>query len=1314
MSFTLPPILRHALYTAFCIAGTVQAANISSPEPTDVGVPYSRLVFMNGNDLAEISDHAGAWSWEDNALFGNPGQGTQPVGWTHTSRWLGLSLTQPTVLVVKLERDANVPWPDVSNPDRKADISSMFPSFTLWNGWDRDGDVLHTYNNRGNVSWAEKLTYRDHYDNSTATSITRSYVLPAGLYTLALGSNAPATNLNRQGFKCTLTSSMTAAFDPQAGGIVYTRTVITDGTASGSFSNHVGAWSWEDNALFGNPGQGTQPVGWTHTSCWMALRVSRATIFTLTLERDASVPWPSPELPDRLADTSSMFPSFTIWNGWDNDGGDSHSYNNRGNVSWAEKLTYRDHYDNSSATSITRSYFLPAGDYTLALGSNAPATNLNRQGFKLTYSSATVSKSDPVPNTYPEDAPSTGGVGYAYTLLLGNGDSGSLSDHVGAWSWEDNALFGNPGQGAQPVGWTHTSCWTAVSLEEASLLTITLERDANVPWPSVDNPDRKADTGSMFPSLTLWKGWDNDGSDSHTYNNRGRVSWAEDLSYVDHIDNSTDTTISRTWRLPAGQYSLVLGSNAPATNLNRQGFKMSYFVMTGSPGTSGGDPVANTYPEGAPSTGGIGYNMTFVLGPDSTSGKYSDHVGAWSWEDNALFGNPGQGTQPVGWTHTSHWIALNVTQTLTFEFSVERDANVPWPSVDNPDRKADTSSMFPSLTLWKGWDNDGGDFHTYNNRGDVDWAEDLTYMDHVDNSTRSRINRSWTLPPGNYTIALGSNAPATNSNRQGFRYSFTSRAPVLATPKITSQPAGTTVVNGKTFRLKVGASGPNLEYQWFKDGVQINDAVAPVLEVAGASARDSGLYHVRIRNAAGRVDSLAVNVAVLDTPSITDSGLLPAGLIGQPYNHVIAIENAPALIHVSGLPPGLSVKPATGQISGRPMKNGNFPLVITAANAAGRSAPYRTTLVINALPTGLVGTFTGNIPRSVSLNEFLGGSLSVTVSRLGAFSGTMKLGETRRTFSGTLTGLNGTPSGTVTLARPGRQALSLTLQYDVPSGRMTGELDDGQENLPLEIRLPSATPSTYQGRHTFALRLRDSEAIAPEGHGLGSFQVAANGLATGTVKLADGSSLTFSLPVENDGGISLQQVIRSKTGMVWNSKTSTVLTITSITGSFLARLIMDGGDEHRLEGSQASWHRLPTNSTLYPAGFGPLDLDVIGGKYNAPRASTVQLAFDHEALDGAPSSPDVEGTLSASGSARFPANPCSVTFALTSSSGLFQGSFQVKKSGVSRKAAYQAVLVDDGDEILGLGFFLMNEFPRAGSEQAQVSGNVSMALTSVR
>jgi hypothetical protein len=56
----------------------------------------------------------------------------------------------------------------------------------------------------------------------------------------------------------------------------------------------------------------------------------------------------------------------------------------------------------------------------------------------------------------------------------------------------------------------------------------------------------------------------------------------------------------------------------------------------------------------------------------------------------------------------------------------------------------------------------------------------------------------------------------------------------------------------------------------------------------------------------------------------------------------------------------------------------------------------------------------------------------------------------------------------------------------------------------------------------------------------------------------------------------------------------------------------------------------------------------------------------------------------------------------------------VKKSGVSRKASYQAVIVDDGEGLVGLGYFLMNEFPALGTEAAQVSGNVSMTLSSAR
>jgi hypothetical protein len=196
-------------------------------------------------------------------------------------------------------------------------------------------------------------------------------------------------------------------------------------------------------------------------------------------------------------------------------------------------------------------------------------------------------------------------------------------------------------------------------LNQEVLFTITMERDATVPWVSGSNPDpnQLADTSSMFPSFTLFRGWDNDVvpadfktrpevvaswapyggvpvdlGDDHTYNNRGRVVWAEDLSYVDHIDNSTSPTISRTYRLPAGLYSLVMGSNAPATNALRQGFKLSYSAVAVTSNVIAGDQQ----------TGGIGYAYTLTAGAGET-GTIKDHTGAWSWEDQGIAPGGGEG-----------------------------------------------------------------------------------------------------------------------------------------------------------------------------------------------------------------------------------------------------------------------------------------------------------------------------------------------------------------------------------------------------------------------------------------------------------------------------------------------------------------------------------------------------------------------------------------------------------------------------------------------------------------------------------------------
>ena len=597
------------------LTGTVSAVAFTHEvvaAPSEEGVPYGHIVTLGSGQSGGFSGLVGAWSWEDNTLFGNPGQGTAPVGWTHTSNWARVHLQNDTLLTVTMARDANVPEPTLEDPDKKADTTSLFPSLTLWQGSQTTGSQGHTYNNRGAVAWAPGLRYLDHVDNATAESITRTWFLPKGEYTLALGSNAPATNPNQQGYSVTFTTQDQLKTDPVPfeAGIGYAHTVNVRAGSNGSFSNHTGAWSWEDNALFA-PGQ--QPVGWTHTSQWMALNVDEdEVLFTLQIERDANVPWPSQADPNRLADTSSMFPSFTVWRHWDNDPvpagfkakpevieswaafggvpddlGDWHTYFNRGNVEWAEKLRYLDHVDNATATTITRTYRLKRGQYSFAIGSNAPATNSLRQGFKLTYSTTLA------PKIVIGD-PSPGGIVYAWLITAGLGDSGSVSNHVGSWSWEDSRLF-TPGQ--PPVGWTHHSNWLALNVTEPLAFSVTMNRNANVPWPSEALPDRKAAIDEMFPSLTVWRGLHNNGGDSHTYNNRGNVSWAPGLQYLDHIDNTSATSITRTWTLMPGQYTFALGSNSPENTVNPQRQGYSFAWSTSAPAFE--SPFITRQPRGA-------------------------------------------------------------------------------------------------------------------------------------------------------------------------------------------------------------------------------------------------------------------------------------------------------------------------------------------------------------------------------------------------------------------------------------------------------------------------------------------------------------------------------------------------------------------------------------------------------------------------------------------------------------------------------------------------------------------------------------------
>lgn len=595
---------HHCLILA---AGTAALAQLSlcahDAEPiefSEIGIPYSWGVELDSHESVEVGPaHVGAWSWDEDSFPATA------RGWTHTSAWVKLDLTEGAALTLTLQSAANVPWPSPEEPNRLAG-TNLFPSFTLYRGWDTDPGITqdetgatidqnHNFNNRGNIDWAEDVTYLDHLENATAHSVTRTWRLPVGHYTINLGGNSPVTLAEgRQGYKATLsaaplstvlTNAELHSIDFSEVGIPYAWGLVMDEQSTAQTPpDHVGAWSWDED------GFPETAKGWTHTSSWVKLRLLKPSKLTLQLASLANVPWPSPEEPNRVAGTN-LFPSFSLYAGWDTDKGlmtdtngvsidQNHNFNNRGAIDWAEDVLYLDHLDNSSAHSATRTWTLPAGDYTINLGGNSPAVVAEgRQGYQATFTTTPLSAPDAaiLPVLFSET-----GVPYAWNLVMNSTATVETPPaHVGAWSWDEDSFP------ETAKGWTHTSAWVKLDLLQSARFTLTLANRADVPWPSNEDPNRLAGT-NLFPSFTLYRGWDTDAGlttdtngvtidQNHNFNNRGAIDWAEDVAYVDHLDNSSAHAVARTWTLAAGRYTINLGGNSPATLAEgRQGYKATF------------------------------------------------------------------------------------------------------------------------------------------------------------------------------------------------------------------------------------------------------------------------------------------------------------------------------------------------------------------------------------------------------------------------------------------------------------------------------------------------------------------------------------------------------------------------------------------------------------------------------------------------------------------------------------------------------------------------------------------------------------------
>jgi hypothetical protein len=99
---------------------------------------------------------------------------------------------------------------------------------------------------------------------------------------------------------------------------------------------------------------------------------------------------------------------------------------------------------------------------------------------------------------------------------------------------------------------------------------------------------------------------------------------------------------------------------------------------------------------------------------------------------------------------------------------------------------------------------------------------------------------------------------------------------------ITARPIGLHVITGQSAAFSVTATGPNLRYQWLKNGVAINGATTSTFQIAAAQPADAGDYAVRLTSDATTETAFAKLV-------VTSGGTSGLAISAQPLSQTVKL-----------------------------------------------------------------------------------------------------------------------------------------------------------------------------------------------------------------------------------------------------------------------------------------------------------------------------------------------------------------------------------------------------------------------------------------
>lgn len=558
--------------------------------------------------------------------------------------------------------------------------------------------------------------------------------------------------------------------------------------------------------------------------------------------------------------------------------------------------------------------------------------------------------------------------------------------------------------------------------------------------------------------------------------------------------------------------------------------------------------------------------------------------------------------------------------------------------------------------------------------------------------------------------------------------------------------------------MRVLAAGPNLQFNWTRDGGALPPNFAVTLDgktLTGSALTvdDHGSYACTVTLGAFTLEGGQHLLQVYDSaPESPATTIMPDGIIGgnyvfdMPYTVGDPPTEAPDKFSAKGLPSGLKMDAKTGRISGRPTKAvTNAPIEMTAFNKLG-NAKTTSTLTIHPFPDKLAGPFTARVGRDPDLFDNLGGRLDMTITRVGAYSGSLLLGGTKFSLKGVLdldaldpNGLDPDdgvpPSFEITIPQknnPAPLVLNLAMPLLDENGDpaadgerlLAGTVTDGTGTADIDgwwqkWNPKAGSPATdIQGYYTFGLMVPDGDpalgdASVPQGSGYGSFTIAADGKYKVAGKTQDGESLVGAGIAGPKGQVLLYHTFyKPLRGSLLG------VPVISTTGAATA-------NDRTLLGD-ADWLR-PANPgarhRVFKEGFGPQAVEILGGRYFLPDPGNVvlNLAPDSEVtmsfLEGGigttfdgpvDQASRVDMTLRIAAKNKLvvvngPVAPDSnKPKPINAKTGIFGGAIGLqdanpvpgaKPNPVKRKASYQGILVKEGAGYIGVGYFLLPALP---------------------